>query len=83
MSKDKKLSALNEAVALKSLKDLMGLYSPAQVAVWLSLADPRPIHQWILRGKIPKAKMMKVTYLINKKRSNHVVIRRSEGQKKA
>lgn len=59
----------------------MHLYSPAQVAVWLGLADPRPIHQWILRGKIPRTKLVKVEQLLKAKGSdNGRVIRRPKGQ---
>lgn len=62
---------------LSALEKLMHLYSPAQVAVWLGLKDPRPIQQWIYRGIIPRTKLARVTQVIEKKGSDHVkVIRR-------
>lgn len=61
----------------------MRIHSPAQVAVWLGYADPRPIQQWISRGKIPLAKQAKVIAFLNTKGSDHVrVIRRPKGTKK-
>ncbi len=61
----------------------MHLYTPAQVAVWLGLSDPRPIHQWIVRGKIPRTKLVRVMDLLDKKGvSNGRIIRRSKGAKK-
>lgn len=62
------------------LEKLMHLHSPAQVAVWLNLSDPRPIQQWISRGKIPRAKLERVTKLLEK-RSNHVRIIRRPARK--
>ena len=67
---------------LRNLEKLMHIYSPAQVAVWLGLNDPRPIHQWILRNKIPRTKQAKVTLLLENKGSDRVrIIRRPKGKK--
>lgn len=68
---------------ISALEKLMHLYSPAQVAVWLELSDPRPIHQWILRGKIPRTKVIKVDELLKKKgNGDGRIIRRSKRQEK-
>lgn len=68
---------------LDELQRLMDLYSPAQVAVWLGLQDPRPIHQWIIRSKIPRTRLAKVTQLLTIKGSNNgKIIRRPKREKK-
>lgn len=70
---------------LNQLEKLMHLYSPAQVAVWLGLSDPRPIHQWLVRGKIPRARLARVTQLLIIKGSDNGkkrIIRRPNGTKK-
>ncbi len=73
---------MQELEIIYELQRLIYLYSPAQIAVWLGLADPRPIHQWILRKKIPRTKLVKVEELL-KKRGDYAkrIIRRSKRAK--
>lgn len=67
---------------INQLEKLMHLYTPAQVAVWLGLADPRPIQKWISRKKIPRVKLERVKLLLKEKGNGHVVIRDTKRKKK-
>lgn len=67
---------------INDLEKLMHIHSPAQVAVWLGLKDPRPIHQWIIRKKIPRTQLAKVSFIIDQRKAvNNGIIRRSKGKK--